>query len=123
GPDGPWVFNDDGALYRGGMVPRDFYQAQGSSEQLAMDTRLRAEFFTGEFRHEVMIGVQYQDVTTETDTAYAYALGYDFVTAGPDAVLGDTYWLNLFDPQYGNFPSADIMDQFFLDSPAANTID
>ena len=118
-----WVFNPDGSLYRGGVVPRTFYTANGMSEQLAIDTRFRAEFFTGELKHELMLGAQYQDVTTETDTAYAYALGYDFATGGPDATFGDTYWINLFDPQYGSIPTDAIMDAYFVDSPAADTID
>lgn len=118
-----YVYNPDGSLYRNGMVPRTFYEANGMSEQLAIDTRLRAEFYTGDLQHEVMIGAQYQDVTTETDTAYAYALGYDFATGGPDATFGDTYWINLFDPEYGNIPPQEVMDLYFFDSPAANTID
>src|SRR5690606_28875121 len=89
-----YVFNDDGSLYGDGTVPRTFYHAQGMSEQLAMDLRFRAEFFTGNVGHELMIGAQYQDVTTETDYANAYALGYDLATGTPDAVFGDTYWIN-----------------------------
>src|SRR5690606_31348028 len=39
------------------------------------------------------------------------------------AVFGDTYWINLFDPQYGNFPTDAIMDLYFVDAPEANTRD
>lgn len=118
-----YVYNPDGTLYRGGMVPRTWYVSDAMSEQLAMDTRLRAEFFTGEFMHEVMLGVQYQDVTTENDYSYAYALGYDFATGGPDAVYGDTYWINVFEPQYGNVPPQSVLDLYFYDAPEAQTID
>ncbi|HEX7029911.1 MAG TPA: TonB-dependent siderophore receptor [Gammaproteobacteria bacterium] len=118
-----YVFNADGSLYRDGMVPRTFYASDATSEQLAMDTRLRAEFSTGALDHELMIGLQYQDVTTENDLANAYALGYDLATGQPDAVYGDQFWINLFDPEYGAFPSQDILDQFFIDGPEANTQD
>lgn len=118
-----YVFNADGSLYNGGEVPRTFYVSDASSDQTAVDTRLHADFATGAFQHEVMFGIQYQDVTTENDFAYAFALGYDFATAGPDDNLGDRFWLNVFDPVYGNVPSDDILDQFFADRPEANTKD
>lgn len=118
-----YVYNPDSTLYRDGMVPRTWYVSDANSEQLAMDTRLRAEIFTGAFKHELMIGAQYQDVTTENDYSYAYALGYDFATGGPDAVYGDTYWINLFDPQYGNVPPQSVLDLYFYDLPQAQTID
>lgn len=118
-----YVYNPGGGLYRGGMVPRTFYASDAWSEQYAMDTRLRAEFDTGGWGHDLMLGLQYQDVTTENDFANAYALGYDFVTGGPDATYGDRFWINLFDPAYGNVPSDSIMDGFFVDGPEADTRD
>ncbi|HEX7048505.1 MAG TPA: TonB-dependent siderophore receptor [Gammaproteobacteria bacterium] len=118
-----YVFNADGSLYRDGMVPRTFYASDATSEQLAMDTRLRADFTTGSLEHELMIGLQYQDVTTENDLASAYALGYDLATGQPDTVYGDAFWINLFNPQYGSIPSADILDDYFIDGPETNTRD
>jgi iron complex outermembrane receptor protein len=118
-----YVFNDDGSLYRDGMVPRTFYDSDASSTQYAMDSRLRAEFATGALDHELMFGAQYQDVTTENDFAYAFALGYDFATGGPDDELGDRYWINLFDPVYGDVPPQELLDQFYSDRPEANTLD
>lgn len=114
-----WIRNEDGTLYRDGMVPRTFYVADGSSEQLASDVRFRAEFFTGSVKHELMIGAQYQDVTTETDSAYAFALGWDPAGVAHD----DRYWINLFNPVYGNIPTAEEIAAFFVDAPASNTID
>lgn len=71
-----------------------------------------------------MIGIQYQDVETDSDTAYMYALGYDFATGGPDATLGDRFWLNLFNPVFeGNIPDQSIIDSFFNDTPASTTKD
>jgi iron complex outermembrane receptor protein len=118
-----YAVNPDGSLYENGTVPRTFYESFATSEQKAIDVRARADFLTGDVAHEVLVGTQYQDVTTEKDTAYAYALGYDFATGGPDGILGDTYWINVFDPVYGAVPPASVMDAYFVDAPAANTTD
>lgn len=118
-----YVYNNDGTLYENGTVPRTWYDSYATSEQLASDVRFRAEFHSGSFKHELMLGLQYQDVTTENDSAYAYALGYDFVTGGPDATYGDQFWINLFDPTYGSVPSQAILDNFYSDGPESNTID
>lgn len=118
-----YAVNADGSLYEGGAVPRTFYDSFATSEQKAIDVRARADFDTGEFGHEILVGTQYQDVTTENDNAYAFALGYDFATGGPDAVLGDAYWINVFDPVYGAIPPDSVMDRYFVDAPAANTAD
>ncbi|NEZ04337.1 TonB-dependent siderophore receptor [Wenzhouxiangella sp. XN201] len=118
-----YVYNDNGTFYRDGMVPRTFYDSDAQSEQFAVDSRLRADFSTGALHHELMMGAQYQDVTTENDFAYAYALGYDFATGGPDETLGDRYWINLFDPAYGNVPPDELLNQFFTDGPEAHTRD
>ena len=118
-----YAVNPDGSLYGDGSVPRTFYDSFATSEQKAMDVRFRADFLTGNVSHEVLIGTQYQDVTTENDNAYAYALGYDFATGGPDGILGDAYWINVFDPVYGTAPPPSVMDQYFFDAPAANTTD
>ena len=118
-----YVFEDDGSLYREGMVPRTFYESDARSEQRAVDVRLRADFATGSVRHEVLLGAQYQDVTTENDLAYAFALGYDFATGGPDTVLGDTYWINVFAPVYGSVPGADVLAPYLVDNPETRTRD
>ncbi|MFB0610960.1 TonB-dependent siderophore receptor [Aurantiacibacter poecillastricola] len=73
-----------------------FYLSDRMSEQYAFDVRLRGEFMTGPIEHEVLAGVQYQDVTTDADNAYIFALGT----------------INVFDPQYQNVPSvADVRAQ------------
>lgn len=118
-----YVFNDDGSLYRDGMVPRTFYESDARSEQTAMDARLRADFRTGDWKHEVMFGAHYQDVETENDFASAFALGYDPATGQPDDNFGDRFWINLFDPQYGDVPSDAVMDNFFVDNPPSTTRD
>ena len=118
-----YVVNPDGSLYGNGLVPRTFYDSFATSEQKAVDVRARADFSTGDFGHEVLIGTQYQDVTTENDNAFAFALGYDAATGGPDALLGDAYWINVFNPVYGAIPPDSVMEQYFVDAPAANTRD
>lgn len=118
-----YVFNDDGSLYGGGLVPRTFYVSDAQSEQLAADFRARADFDTGVLRHDILAGLQYQDVTTDNDTAYAFALGYDFATGGPGPVYGDRFWINVFDPEYTGAPSDEILNQFYSDSPESNTRD
>ena len=35
-----------------------YYLADNRSEQLAVDARLRGEFYTGPIRHEMLVGVQ-----------------------------------------------------------------
>jgi iron complex outermembrane receptor protein len=112
-----YVNNADGSLYKNGSVPRTFYQSEAESEQTAADIRFRANFETANFEHSVMIGGQYQNVTTDDDNSYAYALGYNFLTGAPDTTFGDQYWINVFAPEYGNIPSQDIIDSFFVDMP------
>jgi len=96
--------------FQGNGVPRidangdgawTYYLADNRSEQLAVDARLRGEFATGPITHEVLVGVQAQDVFTDSDTAYAFALGT----------------LNVFDPQYQNVPSVEQVRQLQGNGP------
>ena len=118
-----YVRNPDGSLYGDGRVPRTFYTSDAESNQRAVDTRLHADFAHGIFRHEVMMGVQYQHVTTENDSANLYAYGYDPATGQPDDTVGDTFWIDLFDPTYGNVPPQAAFDAAFTDGPEATTRD
>jgi len=118
-----YIRNADGSLYRDGFVPRTFYQSEANSDQFATDTRVRAKFSTGAFDHEVLAGFQYQDVSTDNDFSSLYALGLDLSTGQPDAIFGDRFWINAFDPQYGSFPDQSIFDLAFVDSPEAVTKD
>ncbi len=118
-----YVYNDDGSLYEDGLVPRTFYRNDATSEQAAIDTRLRAQFSTGALYHEVLIGAQYQDVTLGGAGYYAFALGYDAETQGPDDNFGDAYWLNVFDPVYGRVPPADYLNGLYSVNPETRTRD
>ena len=78
-----------------------FYLAENRSEQMAFDVRIRADFATGPIEHELLAGIQYQDVFTDSDTAYLYAAGV----------------LNAFDPQYQNAPTVEQVRQFKGNGP------
>ncbi|MCV6627185.1 MAG: TonB-dependent receptor, partial [Cellvibrionaceae bacterium] len=96
-------------------VPRSFYQADNSSEQLAADIRLSAEFDTGAIGHEILFGVQYQDVTTDNNTAYFY---------GGGALSGDfSYALDLANPVYTGAPPQAVFDALYNDRPEQNVED
>ncbi|MEA1942618.1 MAG: TonB-dependent siderophore receptor [Pseudomonadota bacterium] len=116
-----YIRNPDGSLYGGGLMPRTFYVSEASSEQTAADFRARLTFDTGALSHKVLGGLQYQDVTTDNDSAYLFALGLDLTTGRPDATFGDTYWLNPYNPVYGAVPSEAVIDAYMADAPENNT--
>lgn len=96
-------------------VPRTFYQGDNEFDQLAADVRLRASFTTGAFDHDLLAGVQYQDVETDSDTASLY---------GGGALAGDfRYVLDLKNPVYGNYPDQSVFDALLNDTPAQTTQD
>ena len=75
-----------------------FYASDARSEALATDARLRWEFTTGGIEHQVLGGVQYQDVMTDNDSAYIFNGGT----------------INVFDPTYEDAPTeAEIAAAFF----------
>lgn len=122
-PTGRYVYNPDFTLYRDGYVPRTFYRGDGTSEQLAFDGRLRAEFETGGIEHKVLIGAQHQDVEIGSAGYYAAAIGYDYATGGPDAVYGDMFWINIFNPQYGNVPPMEALNALYTKEPSTTSTD
>jgi len=74
-----------------GNVLRTFYKNEADSKQVALDVRARGEFSTGGLEHNILIGVDYQHVTTNSDYYYAFA------PAG--------FGINVFNPVYGNVPT------------------
>ena len=96
-----WVsFLGDGnprVLPNGNAVIRTWYDAPAASDQLGLDFRFRAEFETGAVEHDVLLGVNYQDVNTSINSAYAYGLPTAF---------------NLFNPVYNGseIPPAAALD-------------
>jgi len=82
----------------GTAIGRSWYDAPASSQQFAADVRLRAKFETGSIQHEMLIGGNYQDVTTLIQSSYLYALPTAF---------------NLFTPDYSG---SEIPDQATFDA-------
>jgi iron complex outermembrane receptor protein len=111
-------YNPDGSLYKDGTIPRTFFRSDRTSEQAAFDVRLRANFDTGPLQHSVLMGAQYQDVKTGQGRYYQYAMG---LATHPE--FGDTYWLNIFDPVYGNSPPEDVLNADYVVSPDSETRD
>ena len=118
-----YIYNADGSLYKDGMVPRTFYRKDSTSEQAALDLRFIGDVTLGNWEHALLMGAQYQDVTTDSDGYYAWAVGFDPVTRGPDALFGDAYWLNIFDPKYGNTPPDALLNSLYTDNPESNSKD
>ena len=104
-----------GLTFTDTTVPRTFYQGDNTFDQLAGDVRLRARFVTGALEHELLAGVQYQDVETDSDRASLY---------GGGALAGDfRYVLDLKNPVYGNYPDQSVFDALLVDSPTQQTQD
>lgn len=84
-----------------GNAGRTFYLADNRSEQFAVDARLRGTFQTGPLEHEVLAGIQYQDVMTDSDS-----------------VSLNRGTINVFDPVYGNAPTEAEMRARQVDAPS-----
>lgn len=112
-----YVYNADGSWYKNGMVPRSWYRNDATSEQTAVDMRFRANFDTGAIAHNVLMGGQYQDVTTGSAGYYHYALGYTFAPGDLHPAGADKYWINVFDPVYGNVPPEDLLNTAYTKGP------
>lgn len=110
-----YVRNPDDSLYKDGTVPRSFYKSDASSDQIAADLRFRADFMQGDVEHRVLFGSTYQDVTTDNDGYTAFALGA--------STYDDTYWINVFNPQYGAIPPAALLDSLYTNRPETSSKD
>lgn len=96
-------------------VPRTFYQGDNTFDQLAGDIRLRADFETGIFEHNILAGIQYQDVETDSNTAYY---------SGGGLLSGDfRYVLDLKDPVYTGAPDQAVFDAIYNDAPTQTVKD
>jgi len=91
------------------FVPRTFYQADNTFNQHAVDVRVTKRVTTGALDHEILAGVQYQNVETDANSAYY---------AGGGALQGDfRYILDLANPQYTGAPDQAIFDSIYNDAP------
>jgi iron complex outermembrane recepter protein len=96
-------------------VARTFYQADNTFEQQALDVRLSKVFYTGAFDHEILAGAQYQNVDTDTNSAYYF---------GGGALQGDfRYILDLANPVYTGAPDQSVFDAIYNDQPKQNVKD
>lgn len=96
-------------------VARTFYQADNTFEQQALDVRLSKVFYTGAFDHEILAGAQYQNVDTDTNSAYYF---------GGGALQGDfRYILDLANPVYTGAPDQSVFDAIYNDQPEQNVKD
>ncbi len=77
GDGNPRIFPD------GTAVARSWSSSPADSNQFAFDARLRANFDTGPITHEVLAGVNYQDVETSVRSAFLYALPTTFNIFSP----------------------------------------
>ncbi len=91
-------------------VARTFFQTTNTFDQAAVDVRFLFDFTTGDLTHEVLAGVQYQDVVTDDRRSFIPAAGvlqgsFDFV-------------LDLANPVYnGLFPDQAAFDAALVDRP------
>ena len=96
-------------------VPRTFYQGDNTFDQLAGDVRVRAEFETGILNHQLLAGLQYQDVETDSNSAYY---------TGGGATVGDfRYVLDLRNPVYTGAPDQSVFDAIYNDAPTQTVQD
>ena len=101
--DQTWIsFLGDGnprILPDGTAIARSWNSSPADSEQFAFDARLRANFDTGIVQHEILAGINYQDVETSENRAFLYGLPTTF---------------NIFNPAYdgSEIPSTQIFDSF-----------
>lgn len=94
-------------LFTETTVARTFYAADNTSEQYALDMRARADFTTGSLTHNMLMGAQYQDVETDSNTAYYF---------GGGVLSGDfSYVFDLANPVYGNYPDQSVLDAIYSD--------
>ncbi|GFD89514.1 ferrisiderophore receptor [Tenacibaculum sp. KUL152] len=97
------------------FVPRTFYQADNTFNQHALDVRVSKLFSTGALEHELLAGVQYQNVDTDANFAYY---------AGGGAFAGDfTYILDLANPVYTGAPDQSVFDAIYNDAPEQTVSD
>ena len=110
-----YIHNPDGSLYQDGTVPRSFYRSDANSEQVAVDLRFRADFMRGDVEHRMLFGSTYQDVTTDDDGYYAFAVGA--------SSFDDSYWINVFNPVYGAIPPAALLNNLYTNRPETKSRD
>ena len=108
-------------LFTDTTVARTFYQGDNTFDQLAGDVRLRANFATGALEHDLLAGVQYQDVETDSNTAYCFAGGAS--PGGCGSFSSFDYVLDLKNPVYTGAPDQSVFDAIYADAPTQTVKD
>lgn len=108
-------------LFSDTTVARTFYQGDNTFDQLAGDVRLRADFETGILEHDLLTGIQYQDVETDSNTAYCFGGGA--VPGGCGAFSSFDYVLDLKNPVYTGAPDQSVFDAIYNDAPTQTVKD
>ncbi|WP_298440364.1 TonB-dependent siderophore receptor [uncultured Ferrimonas sp.] len=119
-PSATFIGLRDGSLHPLGLAPRSFYRKDGTSEQAAIDLRLRGNVMLAGMEHELLFGTQYQDVTIGSAGYFAFAVGLDFTNP---LASDDSYWINPFNPSYGNVPPAAALDAAYAVKPDTDSKD
>lgn len=102
-------------LFTETTVARTFYQGDNTFDQAALDVRAKLDFMTGALEHNVLAGVQYQDVETDSNSSYYF---------GGGVLAGDfSYVFDLANPVYGNYPDQSVFDAIYNDAPTQNVQD
>lgn len=102
-------------------VARTFYQGDNTFDQIAGDVRLRASFTTGMLQHDLLAGIQYQDVETDSNTAYCFGGGV--IPGGCGALSTFDYVLDLKNPVYTGAPDQSVLDSIYVDAPTQKVQD
>lgn len=114
-----------GLQYSDTTVARTFYRADNTFDQAAMDVRAKFDFSTGGFEHNVLAGVQYQNVETDSNSAYCFGGG---VLPGYCGSLAYNVsgFLDLTNPVYGVADLTAInaaLDEIYVDNPVQTVED
>ncbi len=114
-----------GLQYSDTTVPRTFYRADNTFDQAAIDVRAKFDFTTGPLEHNVLAGVQYQNVETDSNTAYCFGGGVLPGYCGSLAYNVSGFF-DLANPVYGQ---ADLdlinaaLDEIYVDGPVQTVED
>ncbi|MEM9178471.1 MAG: TonB-dependent siderophore receptor [Pseudomonadota bacterium] len=108
GDGNPRIFPD------GTAFGRSWSSAPAGSDQFAFDARLRAKFETGPIGHEVLGGINYQDVETFVDSAFLYAQPTTFNIFNPVYDGSEIPDAALFDAVRGRSETETVATDFYL---------
>ena len=116
--DQTWIsFLGDGTpriLPNGTAVGRSWNSADAGSTQFAFDARLRAKFDTGLINHEILGGINYQDVETFEKRAFLYAQPTSFNIFDPVYDGSEVPTAASFDAVRGNAETQTVATDFYI---------